>query len=64
LGILKEYAKQRNMIYLETSAKTANQTTEAFVVLSKKLMQIKLKLFLCRLWVEMWHLNIQIRLQI
>ena len=29
------------MIFLETSAKTADNTTEAFVLLSKKLMQIK-----------------------
>ena len=32
------------MIFLETSAKTANNTTEAFVILSKKLMQIRLSL--------------------
>ena len=29
------------MIFLETSAKTADNTSEAFILLSKKLMQIK-----------------------
>lgn len=62
--LFKEYAKQRNMIYLETSAKTADNTTEAFILLSKKLMQIKLRFINDNNLLEMWPLNTQINLKI
>ena len=38
----KEYAKARNMMFYETSAKTAKQVDVAFGALSKKLMEKRL----------------------
>lgn len=38
-NIAKQYAKSRNMMFYETSAKTASQVDVAFSALSKKLME-------------------------